>query len=261
MSAVEILPDPRGVRDIALIEGRLPDRSDWERIISQDLWVNVLTMPRKAGDLAALLPWAGSIRFLMINSATCSDLSDLPQFRALEGLGIGGLVTVPPPPYRSETLADYTGPYRGFEVLLTSPRLRRLKLLLEPKETPKELSSQVRDLELATARSVSDLKVIGQLVHLERLTIHGSRRLSLLGIQESGIRSIHLEKCQQITEADALLSLASLESCWVEDCGDITPLEPLRALEADVRVVGRNPFHAAFRSAVGANWTFPKSSR
>lgn len=258
MSRISFVDVPGG-RNLAIINGELPDESEWREIESRDLGLNVLAMPGQASDLGPLLPWALRIRHLYVNSYTCSDLRLLPSFASLESLALGGRVTKRPADYRPAALRLYSGPLKGFESTMGAPSIRILKLIMNGASSLPELADSLEDLSLLSARAVRRL----DLQHNQKLSslkVHGARELSLQGLPQS-LRTLHLEQCAEVADAEAVLDMQHLEDFWLEDIGRFHPLEGLEGLRARVRVVGRSPFDANFRARMPSNWTFPPGSR
>jgi hypothetical protein len=254
---------PRG---IALIEGKLPSRREWKRIFDEDLCVNVLQMPRGAGDLGRLRPYAGRIRHLMVNSASCRDLSDIVLMSELRSLAIGGLVDVGADLSTLRNLEWFGAPIDAFDGVLNHPNLMVMRTTWNTARRL-EITAPLVDLQLDESRALTDLPAISHPERLRRLAIDGPARFSLGGAHLlMGLEQIEISNCAALTDVGEISRLPLLKSLTLDNCPDIEGFWELSRLEGvHVRVGRRNPFNAGFRDEVRARpsstWVFPPEKR
>ena len=263
---VEFLTTPSLPRGVALIEGKLPSRREWERIFREDLWVNVLRMPGTAVDLRRLRPYADRIRHLMVNSASCRDLRDVALMSELRSLAVGGLVDVGADLAVLASLETFGGPTEAFDGVLDHPNLTHLAITWnEPSRL--EIAAPLTDLDVEGSRAVTRLPVLARPERLRRLAISGAGRLSLAGVRAfRGLEQIELSSCASLTDIGEILRLLALRSLALDSCPVIDDFSELSRLEgASVLVIGRNPFDRDFREEVtgrgSSQWVFPPGKR
>jgi len=155
---------------------------------------------------------------------------------------------------------SFAGPLRGFEATASSPELAVLKLTMNSESIVPPLAPGLVELHLLSARNLKTLDLSSVVPALLSLTVHGARMLSLAGLPPV-LRSLHLEDCAEVRDAEALLALEYLTDVWLENVRILRPQERLEALRANVRVVGRTSFDVDFCGRAPANWVFPPSAR
>jgi hypothetical protein len=263
---VEFLVPPGLPRGIALIEGKLPSRREWKRIFDEDLWVNVLQMPRAAGDLGALRPYAGRIHHLMVNSASCRDLSEVALMSELRSLAVGGLVDVGADLSALGNLEWFGAPIDAFDGVLNHPNLKIIRTTWNT-ASRLEITAPLIDLQLDESRALTGLPAVSHPGRLRRLAIDGPARFSLVGAHLLvGLEQIEISNCAALTDVGGISRLPALQSLTLDNCPDIEAFWELSRLEGvRVRVGRHNPFNAGFRDEVTARasstWVFPPEKR
>jgi hypothetical protein len=250
---------------LALIQGTLPSRREWKRIVRDDLGVNVLQMPGAAVDLGGLRPFASRIRHLTVNSASCRDLSDVALMSELRSLAVGGLVDVGADLRLLRNLESFGGPIESFDGVLDHPTI--VSLAFEwSSATPPHISAGLESLSVGYSNKTVGLPTFDDSTRLRTMAIDGASTLSLAGIEScSALTRLDLTGCRAIEDAERLLMLPSLQRLWFENCLAIEPQTALLDLvDVEVGVIGRNPFAVAFRSAAAesnSKWSFPSLPR
>ena len=249
-------------RTFAIIDGTLPDSSEWERIRTEGMGINVLTMPDSRESLADLEPSFAWLTHLAVNSSSCVDLRLVERFSRLEWLAIGGLVRPSVPASGLSSLTYFGGPSARFPGILDLPSLEEIRISWsEP--LPPRLGSPLRRVQLLDARKLTGLPEFAHPELVSTLGIHGSAHLSLAGISSlRNLGDLRLDHCRMVESVGELLQLPELKVVTLEDCPSIDDFWDLQNISARVRVVGRNPFVSGFRSAVDdARWDFPPGRR
>lgn len=256
---VEFVVTPSGT--IAIIDGALPTAHEWSRIAEDRALVNVLSMPARSESLAALLPFAEHLSRLAVNSATCNDLTGLEELPGLEWLVVGGVVSRPPNAEKLTSLRFFGGDPAHMPGITGLPSILGLNIKWHPNVLD-SVSESTTDLTLTEAGRLTDLSGVARLKGLEKLAIHGSRSLSLRGVDQLKVlTSLTLESITRVTDTLCLLGAPALGKLTLEDCPDFDQPDALRAFPGDVRVIGRHPFSLHFQASAGPGWTFPPERR
>jgi len=140
--------------NVAVIQGLVPERSDYELIRHAALAVHVLEMPDNLSDLNFLLPVADVITDLTVTDLTCTDARAVEAMANLEQLSLwinplkeaqlGGL----------SSLKSFAGRWKGARSIARSPSLHQLFLTAPDPEALLNLRSSLSELTLTSARRV-----------------------------------------------------------------------------------------------------------
>jgi len=243
---VEFLTTPTDT--IAVIDGALPNTSEWSTIARENVLVNVLSMPGRADSLAPIVPFAGFISRLAVNSSTCTDLRDLESFPDLTWLLVGGVVRQHPNPAALRSLERFGGDPHLLPGIIGLSSIAWLKIkwhagILDA------VSESTTDLTLTEAGRLESFAGIDRLKNLRSLTIHGARNLSLSGLRRlEALEVLVLHTAKRTQDISEILHMPRLSAITLDDCPVIDQVEAGQCFVGKVSVIGRNPV-TAFRTA------------